>query len=256
MTKKKLTLIDTSSLFYSVAYYAKKHELSLHNTLDTFSEWFEAILNETDCDMYIAFADESNTFRHKLLPEFKDDRKYSELPYKKEIKEHGINNYNIITHNDLESDDLVVLHHEYIKELYDVTMASPDGDLRQIPGKFFNYTYRRYNSDPNIIISEETANYNLFKSIVAGSHNGLKGLSKFGKQAAEKAFALNKDPLNIYINGFNKIKGLGRVQGTLEYTKNFISSYLLRTKADCNYLGINFEYSSPIIWKKKNLLDF
>ena len=255
---KKLTIIDTTSLYYSASQSAQKHNLSLEETTQILVDRFNSILIETRADYYLSFTDKGHSFRRELLPQFKNDRVKPEIPfpYLYELKQYSIDNLSTINHDKLESDDLVILHYLHLKSEYDITIAAIDSDLRQVAGTFFNYGYRRNNSFPFITITEEQADLNLWISVLAGSHNGLKGLNKVG---IKKAISLlegksNKRELvlNAYINGIpskskNKkakgIDGLGEIGGFTEFDKNFISSYLLRSKQDCEYYGIEFEYS-------------
>ena len=260
MQKEKLTIIDLTSLFYSVSYSCQSNNLSLEEGFFLLKDRFTSILEETNANYYLSFTDKGFSFRREILSKFKNDRPANNLPYLKELKEFSLSNLQTINHSKLESDDLVILHYLYLRDKYDVIIASPDSDLRQIDGLFYNYLYRRNNSDPFIIVTKEEADLNLWNSVLAGSHNGLKGLNNCGVGTSTSLLKdkLNKETivLDAYINGINfkrKVKGLGLIKGINEFRDNFISSYLLRNKEDCESYGIDFTYSDMIKVERDNM---
>ena len=254
----KLTIIDSSSIYYQVAAGAEYFKWSLDETLIVAVSAFENILEATKADYYIACGDKGkNTFRHRLLPDFKADRKFVPLPFIKEMKEHTSKVFNIVSSVDLEADDLIVLYYEYYRNTYDCTLASIDSDIRQHIAKFYNYKKDKKFFE---VITDKDASRILWSFALGGSHNGLKGITGCGAKCTEGYFSkftpaqFHLATINAYINGIDKTKyevprnvtGFGLLKGVHEFYKNFVSTYLIRTKEELDYLGIEFEFIKPI----------
>lgn len=257
--KEKLVIIDTTSILFSALYYIKDDENNYQLALDKANEWFESILINLNVDYYIAFTDDSS-FRKSLINSYKSDRTTPKPKFLEVLKKDMSEKWNIISSKELESDDLTLIHYNYYKDDYDCIIACIDSDLKQQEGKFYNYRPKVLGEVNEVeIVSLEEASLNLWVSVLAGSHNGLKGLYRCGEESAKtylSKFSIEQYPyavLMAYIYGIDKtkfgtrfsVKGLGLLKGMNEYNINFKSSYLLRTVEECEVYGIKCNIVEP-----------
>lgn len=245
--KEKLTIIDTTSLMWTACVTLGDDKDNYIKAKKNFDKWFEDILNQTKTDYYLAFTDQSS-FRRELLHDYKSDRASERPKFLKPLMKDVSEKWNIFSNPIIESDDLCLINHNHYKDKYDCVIAAIDSDLRQYPAKFYNYKKNKAEgkSDWEEVTPGE-AELNLWTSVIAGSHNGLKGIHGCGESNARMYLTKFKPAqfpfaaLSAYIKGVDKtkykgmtrnIKGLGLFKGQLEYNRNFISSYLLRTEEE------------------------
>lgn len=243
---EKLTIIDTTSLIFSACVTLGDDTDNYKKAKKNFDKWFEDILIETEADCYIAFTDQSS-FRRDLLPSYKADRKALKPKFFSALKRDCCEKWGIVSNQVIESDDLCLINHNYYKNDFDCTIAAIDGDLRQYPAKFYNYKKNKKEGVEDFEeITEDEANMTLWQFVLAGSHNGLKGLKGCGEGTATgylgnfKPSQYTAAVMAAYVKGINKntfntsrsVKGLGMFSGLVEFNTNFISSYLLRTEEE------------------------
>lgn len=238
----RLVIIDTTPLIW-IACTTLNNPDDYETARNNFNNWFTNILIDTKADYYLAFTDKGN-FRKDLLSGHKSDRTAKRPKFIKPLMEDAIEEWNIQAHSKLESDDLCLINHNHYKDKFNITIASPDSDLRQYPATFFNYKKKRKESNPEWqTINEEEAKLNLWSTILMGGHNGLKGLSGCGEQTAKQYLVYFKPEqfpfavLSAYIKGIDKakypgtrnIKGYGEYKGLIEFNNNYLSEKLLTT---------------------------
>lgn len=240
---KNLVIIDTTSLIWTACTTLREDVDNYKLCRSNFNCWFENILEDTEAGYYIAFTDKGN-FRKDILVGHKADREADRPKFIKPLMEDAIEEWGIQAHSKLESDDLCLINHNHYKDKFNITIASPDSDLRQYPATFFNYKKKRKESNPEWqTINEEEAKLNLWTTILMGGHNGLKGLSGCGEQTAKQYLVYFKPEqfpfavLSAYIKGIDKakypgtrnIKGYGEYKGLIEFNNNYLSEKLLTT---------------------------
>lgn len=263
---EKLTIIDGSSLIYSACYNTSQDTNKSDNFnfyKETLDYYIESILKVTETDFYIVFGDASSSYRKRLFNTFKSDRIKTYIQFKYDLLEYAKNKWKLFTHNDLESDDMCLITHNQFKTEYDITIASKDSDLRQYSAKFFNYNIFRYTTNVEEgfeIITEEKAEYNLWRQVLIKGHNNkVDYLENCGDNCAEsylKRWNVSQYKyavLKAYIEGLKDIRksiiGYGLCNGIDKFNKSFRQTYLFRRKEELEELGIEFEIPEFCIFK-------
>ncbi len=152
---------------FSDAYRATKRELTkLENKLGSFSS-------------LILFFSDSVNFRKKILPEYKGHRNRKKpCGYKRVIKALG-KEYKVIIRPTLEADDSMGI---YATKYPGNIIASPDKDMRQIPGQLYNF------DETFTITSEEGAKWHLIQTCAGDQTDGYGGISGIGVKRAVSLF--------------------------------------------------------------------
>lgn len=239
-----IAVIDISRLLYIICCTKRLEDEPqiLKNELDI---WIEDILIDTNATSYLIFGDKGS-FRRDLLPEYKSNRTAEKPKYLDELRDYCIQKWGCVVHPKLEADDLVIIHHNYYDNgnIEACTICTGDSDLQQYPAYFYNPTSKKFK-----FVCLEDAVLNLWVTVLAGGHNGLKGLRGCGIKTAErylKKYGVTSEIVErAYIDGIIKEKGikgilgLGLDLGVKEFYDNFISAYLLRTLKDCEAHNID-----------------
>jgi DNA polymerase-1 len=149
------------------AYNATKRELSkLENKLGPFTS------------MILFFSDSTN-FRKKILPEYKGHRNRKKPCGYKRVIEALKKEYKVIIKPGLEADDSMGI---YSTKFPGNIIASPDKDMRQIPGKLYNF-------DEIFTIDKDAgAKWHLIQSMAGDQTDGYSGVSGIGVKRAEALF--------------------------------------------------------------------
>ena len=149
------------------AYSATKRELTkLENKLGTFST-------------IILFFSDSVNFRKKILPEYKGHRNRKKPCGYKRVINALREEYKVIMKPTLEADDTMGI---YATKYPGNIIASPDKDMRQIPGKLYNF-------DETFTIEPEAgARWHLIQSISGDQTDGYGGVPGIGVKRAESLF--------------------------------------------------------------------
>ena len=152
---------------FSDAYNATKRELTkLQNKLGAFA------------DIILFFSDSEN-FRKKILPEYKGHRNRKKpCGYKRVINELK-KEYKVILKPTLEADDAMGI---YATKYPGNIIASPDKDMRQIPGKLYNFD-ETFTIDP-----DEGAKWHLIQTMAGDQTDGYSGVPGIGVKRAESLF--------------------------------------------------------------------
>ena len=152
---------------FSDAYKATERELTkLKNKFGDFSE-------------VILFFSDSENFRKKILPEYKGHRNRKKpCGYKRVISELK-KEYKVINKPTLEADDTMGI---YATKYPGNIICSPDKDMKQIPGKLYNF-------DETFTVSkEEGAKWHLIQTMAGDQTEGYKGLEGVGVKRATAVF--------------------------------------------------------------------
>ena len=152
---------------FSDAYNATKRELKkIQNTLGWSSE------------MILFFSDSTN-FRKKILPEYKGHRNRKKpCGYKRVIKALK-DEYKVIIKPTLEADDSMGI---YATKYPGNIIASPDKDMRQIPGQLYNF------DEVFTIDKNEGAKWHLIQSAAGDQTDGYSGVPGIGVKRATTIF--------------------------------------------------------------------
>ena len=152
---------------FSDAYNATKREITkLQNKLGAFA------------DIILFFSDSAN-FRKKILPDYKGHRNRKKpCGYKRVINELK-KEYKVILKPTLEADDAMGI---YATKYPGNIIASPDKDMRQIPGQLYNFD-EVFTIDP-----EEVAKWHLIQSCAGDQTDGYSGVPGIGVKRATTIF--------------------------------------------------------------------
>ena len=163
------------------AYNATKRELTkLENKLGTFST-------------IILFFSDSTNFRKKILPEYKGHRNRKKPCGYKRVINALREEYKVIMKPTLEADDTMGI---YATKYPGNIIASPDKDMRQIPGKLYNF-------DETFTIEPEAgARWHLIQSISGDQTDGYGGVPGIGVKRAESLFKEKGYSWETVVNAF------------------------------------------------------
>jgi len=153
---------------FSDAYSAVKREISkLQNKLGLSSE-------------IILFFSDSVNFRKKILPEYKGHRNRKKPCGYKRVINALRKEYKVIIKPTLEADDSMGI---YSTKYPGNIIASPDKDMRQIPGQLYDFS-KTFTIDPN-----EGARWHLTQSLAGDQTDGYGGCPGIGVKRAEMLFS-------------------------------------------------------------------
>ena len=152
---------------FSDAYGATKRELT--KLKDQFGSFTPIIL----------FFSDSVNFRKKILPEYKGHRNRKKPCGYKRVINALKEEYKVIIKPTLEADDAMGI---YATKNPGNVIASPDKDMRQIPGQLYNF-------DETFTVSrEDGARWHLIQSVSGDQTDGYGGVSGIGVKRAEALF--------------------------------------------------------------------
>jgi len=152
---------------FSDAYAATKRELTkLQNKFGAFS------------DIILFFSDSIN-FRKKIMADYKGHRNRKKPCGYKRVINALRKEYKVILKPTLEADDSMGI---YSTKYPGNMIASPDKDMRQIPGKLYNF------EEVFTITPDEGAAWHLTQSMAGDQTDGYSGVPGIGVKRAEVLF--------------------------------------------------------------------
>ena len=159
------TILVTSN--FSDAYGATKRELNkLENKFGALSP-------------LILFFSDSVNFRKKILPEYKGHRNRKKPCGYKRVINALKKEYKVILKPTLEADDSMGI---YATKYPDNMIVSPDKDMRQIPGKLYNF------DETFTVTPEEGAKWHLIQTLAGDQTDGYGGVPGIGVKRAVSLF--------------------------------------------------------------------
>jgi hypothetical protein len=205
------------------------------------------ILTNCNCDLYIAYIKGNNTTKAKRLidPNYKADRSTTRPSWWEFVRGYLVNNWGVISVNDIEVDDAVNITRLSLKDSY---MVCIDSDLLGLEGKHFDWKKNNMVGEW-ITTSADEAQYKFWSDMICGTHNNTKGLPGKGIKYCEKIFDNgNMNVFNLRDITFNEfINYYGEELGIGEFYKNYKMTKILN-----KYEG--FVIPEPIKFKKKEEL--
>ena len=201
---------------FSDAYKATERELTkLKNKFGSFS------------DIILFFSDSEN-FRKKILPEYKGHRNRKKpCGYKRVISELK-KEYKVIIKPTLEADDTMGI---YATKYPGNIICSPDKDMKQIPGKLYNF-------DETFTVSkEEGAKWHLIQSAAGDQTDGYPGVPGIGVKRATTIFESKGYSWKTAVKAFTD-KGLTEEDA-------LVNARLARILTADDY---DFDKKEPILW--------
>ena len=130
-------------------------------------------------DELILFFTSPNNFRKKILPEYKGHRQRKKPCGFKRVISELKKNYRVILKDTLEADDALGI---YATKYPGNIIVSPDKDMRQIPGKLYDF------NETVEITPDEGARWHLIQTMAGDNTDGYSGVPGIGVKKAEKIF--------------------------------------------------------------------
>ena len=201
---------------FSDAYGAAKRELTkLENKFGSFST------------MILFFSDSVN-FRKKILPEYKGHRNRKKPCGYKRVINKLKEEYKVIIKPGLEADDTMGI---YATRYTGNMIVSPDKDMRQIPGKLYNF------DNVFTVSKEDGAKWHLIQSCAGDQTDGYSGIPGIGVKRAEALFNEHGYSWKTVVKAF-KDKGLTEDDA-------LVNARLARILTSDDY---DFKAKEPILW--------
>lgn len=244
MHKNNLALIDADSIIWIAGHsYKDTEKKTLKGALDSCDDIINDILSQCEADYYAGFLTEGS-FRYKIatVKPYKGNRTKMPKPeYFHTLKSYLIEKYKFQYIRDYEADDLCLMaHHTYnTTDQYNPIVASPDKDLRQIAGTFYDYKKKVHAE-----VTKEEASRNLWMQMLVGdTGDNIAGLPGIGEAKAPIILGdtdYHTKVLNAYISLYGETRGI----------KYFYETYRL---VKMEYL-LNDELYYPNIIAKQNVI--
>ena len=127
----------------------------------------------------VLFFTSPNNFRKKILPEYKGHRQRKKPCGFKRVIQELKKTYKVILKDTLEADDALGI---YATKYPGNIIVSPDKDMRQIPGKLYDF------KETVTISPEEGARWHLIQTMAGDNTDGYSGVPGIGVKKAEKIF--------------------------------------------------------------------
>lgn len=232
----KTALIDADSIIHIVAYHNAVSEATLEMFEDVtdleekeeiimqmygqmdkepvfahVDQFINDIILSAGCDHYLGFLGTrtgSNTFRHKLAKTkpYKGNRKSSPhwtKFWKPLLIGHMVDKWKFIELSNIEADDAVIM---CAAAMEDTVICSPDKDLKQIEGNFYDYKKCEHSS-----VTKEEAIKNLYtQTLVGDSVDNVGGAPRVGRKSKFLEFPDCKTPEDFHKYTFEifKLRGV------------------------------------------------
>ena len=128
----------------------------------------------------VLFFSDSVNFRKKILPDYKGHRNRKKPCGYKRVINALKKEYKVVVKPTLEADDSMGI---YATKNPGNIIASPDKDMRQIPGKLYNF------DELFTITKEEGAKWHLIQTLAGDQTDGYGGVPGIGVKRAETLFS-------------------------------------------------------------------
>jgi len=191
----KSILIDADSLIYIIAYHHKdSEEFYVHQACDSL---LTDIFNQTDAEQYLGvFSDPQFSWREEVYrfapyKGTRPDKPEWVTKWSSTIKEYFISlgGFYELSHG-LEADDVLGIPFEGL----DITLCSPDKDIKQIKGVHYDYKKREF-----VTVTEFEAAYNKCMLLLCGdTSDNIKGIPGLGEVKAAKLLKECTDIVDLY----------------------------------------------------------
>ena len=179
-------------------------------------------------DELILFFTSPNNFRKKILPEYKGHRQRKKPCGFKRVIQELKKQYRVILKDTLEADDSLGI---YATKFPGNIIVSPDKDMRQIPGKLYDF------KETVDISPEEGAKWHLIQTMAGDNTDGYAGVPGIGIKKAEKIFEEKGYTWKAVVETF--------VEKELTEEDALVNARLARILQTSDYDHTNKE---PILW--------
>mgnify|MGYP001443155812 FL=1 len=192
----------------------------------------QRVQDEFMCNDVILFFTSPNNFRKKILPEYKGHRQRKKPCGFKRVINNLKLEYKVIIKDTLEADDTIGM---YATKYPGNIIVSPDKDMRQIPGKLYDF------KETVEITPDEGAKWHLIQTLAGDNTDGYAGVPGIGIKKAEKIFKEKGYTWKTVVETFKE----------KEMTEEdaLCNARLARILTDKDY---NFDTKEPILWTPPN----
>ncbi|WP_428743179.1 hypothetical protein [Tenacibaculum sp.] len=232
----KVALIDADSIIHIVAYsYVVPNEsvafldteedkeaarLEMYNSMNSeavlahIDSFLNDIIVQTESTHYLGFLgarEGSNTFRHKAAKTKPYKGQRGKTPHwtkywKPIMVEHMMNKWGFIELFNIEADDAVAMCATHFKTGgIDYCVCSPDKDLKQIPGKIYDYKKQEH----HFITDEDSIRILYSQCLVGDSTDNIGGCPKVGEKSPHLQFPGCNTPEDFHRYTYNVFKEKG-----------------------------------------------
>ena len=192
----------------------------------------QRVQDEFMCNDVILFFTSPNNFRKKILPEYKGHRQRKKPCGFKRVINNLKLEYKVIIKDTLEADDTIGM---YATKYPGNIIVSPDKDMRQIPGKLYDF------KETVEITPDEGAKWHLIQTLAGDNTDGYAGVPGIGIKKAEKIFQEKGYTWKTVVETF--------VEKEMTEEDALCNARLARILTDKDY---NFDTKEPILWTPPN----
>lgn len=192
---RKIAIIDSDSIVYILAWKFKDLREGYENLMEKEVDQFMIdIIVSTGATHYIGAFTPKRNFRYEIAVTkgYKANRPPSPdwiLYWKPKILELCERKYGFIIGENIEADDILSILHKGVYETDEVILCSPDKDMKQLPGKHYNYSKQTLTE-----ITPEEAVINFWTQVLVGdTTDNIPGAYGIGPKKAAKILAVPAD---------------------------------------------------------------
>lgn len=251
----KSILIDADSLIYIIAYHHKdSSEFYVHQACDSL---LADILKQTEADQYLGvFSDPKESWRksvYKYAP-YKGTRE--EKPewvtqWMTTIKEYyfSLGGFYELSHG-LEADDILGIPFPVL----DLTLCSPDKDIRQVPGSHYDYKSRTFTYVVPLIALKNKYMLMLCGDVV----DNIKGVPKIGEVKATALLSACIDEIDMHnVVQQEFVKAFGSYYGPIIFkeTETVVNIQLEQQPEEIKTILVNSKFDTLFVPTHKNSLE-
>lgn len=230
---ENIALIDADTIIYLATYNKKDEEpKTIQQMFDCCDEILENILNVCQTRKYAGFlTDGSHRYKIATIKPYKGNRVNNPKPkYYNLIRAYLTDHLEFKTLKDYEADDLCIMAHKTFtnNREYNPIICSPDKDLRQVAGTFYDYKKLEL-----INVTRKEAEYNFwFQMLTGDTSDNIQGCIGIGPVKAKKILETSE---NDYITVFEQYEIIYKEKAKKYYDENYDLLKLLN-----NYQGLPY----------------
>ena len=154
----------------------------------------EEILVATEATEYTIFLTGTGNFRRELSPDYKANRPETRPAHWAVVRQYLINNHNTVVCDGKEADDELGIQQD--KETGTTILCSIDKDLRQIPGRHYNFVKKEFFE----VTKCDGKKFLYLQALIGDRNDNIFGVHGIGPKKADRAF----EGLTTELEWYNK----------------------------------------------------
>lgn len=159
------------------------HVADMEGAIDALNKEVTKIMKVTKCSEVIMALSSPDNFRYDVLPTYKHNRKDKADPILREgLKDYVKANYDYRQKPRLEGDDILAIFMTLPKYIGNVICATTDKDLRQVPGRHYNFGKEEFFT----VTKAQGDHWFYMQTLTGDTADGYKGCPGIGAVKAEK----------------------------------------------------------------------